>query len=94
MKSSSVPAAVSSSIALARAASEPWVALSREGYPEYHEFLAALFSRTKIKPRIVEQRESAASLVSDGDSIFIGSGSTCAYLARHLAAALWARATA
>jgi DNA-binding transcriptional LysR family regulator len=52
------------SITLARAASEPWVALSREGYPEYHEFLAALFSRTKIKPRIVEEHESAASLVS------------------------------
>jgi DeoR/GlpR family transcriptional regulator of sugar metabolism len=28
----------------------------------------------------------AAGMVSDGDSIFIGSGSTCAYLARHLAA--------
>lgn len=27
----------------------------------------------------------AAGLVSDGDSIFIGSGSTCAFLARHLA---------
>jgi DNA-binding transcriptional LysR family regulator len=52
------------SIPPVRAAAEPWVALSREGYPEYHEFLSALFSRTKIKPRIVEEHESAASLVS------------------------------
>ena len=52
------------SIPLARAATEPWVALSRDDYPEYHEFLAALFSRTKIKPRIVEEHESTASLVS------------------------------
>jgi LysR family transcriptional regulator, benzoate and cis,cis-muconate-responsive activator of ben and cat genes len=52
------------SIPLTRAATEPWVALSREDYPEYHEFLAALFSRTKKKPRIVEEYESTASLVS------------------------------
>ena len=52
------------SIPLARAATEPWVALSREDYPEYHEFLSALFSRTKEKPRIVEEYESTANLVS------------------------------
>ncbi|MCX6927796.1 MAG: LysR substrate-binding domain-containing protein [Verrucomicrobia bacterium] len=52
------------SIPLARAATEPWVALSRADYPEYHEFLAALFSTTKAKPRIVQEYESAASLVS------------------------------
>jgi LysR family transcriptional regulator, benzoate and cis,cis-muconate-responsive activator of ben and cat genes len=52
------------SVPLARAATEPWVALSRKDYPEYHEFLAALFARTKQKPRIVEEYESTASLVS------------------------------
>jgi LysR family transcriptional regulator, benzoate and cis,cis-muconate-responsive activator of ben and cat genes len=56
------------SIPLARAATEPWVALSREDYPEYHEFLAALFSGTKEKPRIVEEYESAASLISAVES--------------------------
>jgi LysR family transcriptional regulator, benzoate and cis,cis-muconate-responsive activator of ben and cat genes len=56
------------SIPLGRAATEPWVALSREDYPEYHEFLAALFSKTKEKPRIVEEYENAASLVSAVES--------------------------
>jgi DNA-binding transcriptional LysR family regulator len=56
------------SIPLARAATEPWVALSREDYPEYHEFLAALFSKTKTKPRLVEEYESTPSLVSAVES--------------------------
>jgi LysR family transcriptional regulator, benzoate and cis,cis-muconate-responsive activator of ben and cat genes len=55
-------------ITLTRAASEPWVALSREEYPEYHEFLDALFSRTKEKPRIVQEYEGTASLVSAVES--------------------------
>ena len=55
-------------IPLARAASEPWVALSREDYPEYHEFLDTLFAGTKAKPRIVEEYESTASLVSAVES--------------------------
>jgi LysR family transcriptional regulator, benzoate and cis,cis-muconate-responsive activator of ben and cat genes len=52
------------SIPLARAAMEPWVALSRADYPEYHEFLDTLFAGTKEKPRIVQEYESTASLVS------------------------------
>ena len=52
------------SISIARVAAEPLVALSREGYCEYHELLRAIFSGTKSKPRIVEEHESAASLVS------------------------------
>ena len=55
-------------IPLTRAATEPWVALSRADYPEYHESLAALFSRTKEKPRIVEEYEGTASLVSAVES--------------------------
>jgi LysR family transcriptional regulator, benzoate and cis,cis-muconate-responsive activator of ben and cat genes len=55
-------------IALARAAAELWVALNREDYPEYHELLAALFSGTKEKPRIVEEYEGTASLVSAVES--------------------------
>jgi LysR family transcriptional regulator, benzoate and cis,cis-muconate-responsive activator of ben and cat genes len=56
------------SITLTRAVTEPWVALSHEDYPEYHEFLAALFSKTKTKPRIAEEYESTASLVSAVES--------------------------
>ncbi len=56
------------SIPLARAATEPWVALSRADYPEYHEFLDTLFARTKEKPRIVEEYEGTASLVSAVES--------------------------
>jgi LysR family transcriptional regulator, benzoate and cis,cis-muconate-responsive activator of ben and cat genes len=56
------------SIPLARAAAEPWVALSRVDYPEYPELLAVLFAGTKEKPRIVEEYESTASLVSAVES--------------------------
>jgi DNA-binding transcriptional LysR family regulator len=56
------------SISIARIAAEPLVALSREEYFEYHELLDAVFSRTKNKPRIVEEHESAASLVSAVES--------------------------
>jgi LysR family transcriptional regulator, benzoate and cis,cis-muconate-responsive activator of ben and cat genes len=52
------------SIPLTRAVTEPWVALSRAEYPEYHEFVAVLFSKNKEKPHIVEEYESTASLVS------------------------------
>lgn len=52
------------SISLTRLAAEPLVALSHEEYCEYHELLGAIFAKSKSKPRIVEEHESAASLVS------------------------------
>jgi len=52
------------SVPIARVAAEPLVALSREEYCEYHALLDEVFSRSKSKPRIVEEHESAASLVS------------------------------
>ena len=52
------------SVSLAQAAREPLVAFSRKDYPEYHEYLAALFAPTKTKPRIVEEHDSATSLIA------------------------------
>jgi DNA-binding transcriptional LysR family regulator len=52
------------SVSLARLVSQPFVALSREGYPEYHEWLAEFFARMKRKPRIVEEFDSIAGMVA------------------------------
>jgi DNA-binding transcriptional LysR family regulator len=52
------------SVPLARAAREPFVAFTRKDYPEYHEYFTDLFGTVKAKPRIVEEHDSAASLVA------------------------------
>jgi DNA-binding transcriptional LysR family regulator len=52
------------SIALKKIAGESLVSLDRKDYPEVHEFMAELFAGIKAKPRIVEEHESAASIVS------------------------------
>jgi DNA-binding transcriptional LysR family regulator len=43
---------------------EPFVAFAREGYSAYHVQLAAIFGDVKPKPRIVEEHDSFASLIS------------------------------
>ena len=65
------PLARSRSVPLARLAREPLVAYSRKEYPEYHEFLAALFARIKARPRIAQEHESGTSLIA---AIEAGSG--------------------
>jgi LysR family transcriptional regulator, benzoate and cis,cis-muconate-responsive activator of ben and cat genes len=52
------------SVTLAQVAQEPLVAFTRKDYPEYHEYLAALFAGTKSKPRIAEEHDSAASMIA------------------------------
>lgn len=52
------------SVLLALAAREPFVAFTRKDYPEYHEYFAALFAVAKARPRIVEEHDSATSLVA------------------------------
>jgi len=52
------------SIPIARLAGEPLVAYSRQEYPEYHEYLDALFPTPKSRPRIVEEHEGGVSLVA------------------------------
>jgi len=58
-------------VTLAEAASEPFVAFSRTEYPEYHEYLAAVFAGSKEKPHIVDEHDSVTSLIA---SVEAGSG--------------------
>lgn len=51
-------------VPLSLAVKEPFVVLDRGEYPEYHKFLAGVFARTKSQPRIAEEHESIASIVS------------------------------
>ena len=59
------------SVTRAQAARQPLVAFNRKDYPDYHEHLEALFAPTKSKPKIVEEHDSATSLVA---AIEAGSG--------------------
>jgi len=52
------------SVSLADAAGEPFIALTREDYPEYHDSLSLIFAPIKRKPRIVEEHESMTGIVS------------------------------
>jgi LysR family transcriptional regulator, benzoate and cis,cis-muconate-responsive activator of ben and cat genes len=54
----------SKSVTLTRIAWEPLIAYSRADYPEYHDSLAALFSRLLRTPRIVEEHDSVTSLIA------------------------------
>jgi LysR family transcriptional regulator, benzoate and cis,cis-muconate-responsive activator of ben and cat genes len=51
-------------VTLAQIAREPLVAFNRTDYPEYHEYLGALFVPTGMKPKIAEEHDSAASLIA------------------------------
>jgi DNA-binding transcriptional LysR family regulator len=52
------------SIPVAQLATEPLVAYSRQEYPEYHSYLAALFDQARIRPRVVEEHEGGVGLVA------------------------------
>ena len=56
------------SITLVRVAREPLVVFSLKDYPEYREYLDALFAQTKSKPKVVEEHDSAASLIASIES--------------------------
>jgi DNA-binding transcriptional LysR family regulator len=58
------PLARSRKATLAQAAREPLVAFSHAEYPEYHEYLAALFHPAKLRPRISEEHDSSTSMVA------------------------------
>jgi LysR family transcriptional regulator, benzoate and cis,cis-muconate-responsive activator of ben and cat genes len=51
-------------VSLADAAGEPFIGLTREDYPDYHDFLSLIFGPIKRKLRIVEEYESMAGIVS------------------------------
>src|SRR6266704_3659067 len=52
------------SVSLADAAQEPFVGLTREGFPDYHGYLATLFASVKNKPQVIEEHESMTSVVA------------------------------
>ena len=51
-----------------QAAEEPLVVFSKSEYPEYHEYLETVFAAARVKPRIVEELESSASLIAAVES--------------------------
>lgn len=56
------------SVPIARLAQEPLVAFTRKDYPEYHEYLSALFAPAGVRPGIAEEHDSSASLVAAVES--------------------------
>jgi DNA-binding transcriptional LysR family regulator len=55
-------------VTLEQVAREPLVAFSAKDYPEYQEYLEALFAPVKAKPRIAEEHDSSASLIAAVES--------------------------
>lgn len=58
------PLARRRAVRLADAVREPFVAYSRDDYPDYRELLAAIFASIGRQPRIVEEHDGVSSLVS------------------------------
>jgi len=58
------PLANKRSIPLADAAREPFIGLTSEDYPRYHEYLSAIFSRIADKPRVVEEHDGWSGVFS------------------------------
>ena len=58
------PLARRKTVKIAEIARHPLVAFSSKEYPDYHEVLAAWFSKAKEKPRIAEEHDSVASLIA------------------------------
>ena len=52
-------------VSLEDAAREPFIGLIPEKFPDYHFFISAVFASTKNKPRIVEERDSVAGVISE-----------------------------
>ena len=70
------PFAARRSVSLADAAREPFIGLMPAEYPRYEEYLAAIFARVNVKPRIVEEHDGWSgvfSAVSAGTGIAITS---------------------
>ena len=52
------------SVSLTDAARQPFVGLTHEDFPDYHGYLATLFAQVRNKPRMIEEHDSMASVVS------------------------------
>jgi LysR family transcriptional regulator, benzoate and cis,cis-muconate-responsive activator of ben and cat genes len=55
-------------VSVAQARRLPLVTFSRKEYPEYHEYLEALFASVKPRVRITEEHDSASSLIAAVES--------------------------
>jgi DNA-binding transcriptional LysR family regulator len=58
------PFATKRSVPLGDAAREPFIGLTREDYPRYHEYLSAIFLRVNDKPRVVEEHDGWSGVFS------------------------------
>src|SRR5690349_9517926 len=62
-------------IPLTELAAEPLIGLTHEDYPEYYDYLSIAFSAVKQKPRVVEEHDSMAGILSSveaGTGVAIG----------------------
>jgi DNA-binding transcriptional LysR family regulator len=62
-------------IPLTEVAAEPLIALTREEYPEYYDYLSIIFSKVKQKPRVVEEHDSLSGILASveaGTGVAIG----------------------
>ena len=51
-------------IPLTEVAAEPLIGLTREDYPNYYDLLSITFSKVKQKPRVIEEHDSMAGVMS------------------------------
>jgi len=51
-------------IPLADVAAEPLIGLTREDYPSYYDLLSIVFSKSKQKPRVIEEYDSFTGIIS------------------------------
>jgi DNA-binding transcriptional LysR family regulator len=58
-------------IPITEVAAEPLIGFTHEDYPEYYDYLSITFSKVKQKPRIVEEHDSMAGILS---SVEAGTG--------------------
>jgi DNA-binding transcriptional LysR family regulator len=58
-------------VSLSDAAREPFVGLTHEEYPQFYEYLSAIFRSVKEKPRIAEEHDSFSGIIS---AVEAGSG--------------------
>src|SRR4029079_19642189 len=62
-------------IPLAEVATEPLIGLTREDYPRYYDLLSIVFSKSKQKPRVIEEYDSFTGIiwaVEAGTGVAIG----------------------
>ena len=63
------------SVPLIEAAAELLICLTREDYPNYHDYLSIIFSKVKQKPRVIEEHDSMSGIMSAveaGTAVAIG----------------------